>query len=294
MEIINKKEKLKKDNEIKWIEHYYNNILNREINILKFQGNHPDVLVREDNEVIAFELTCYTKNLEEVIDVEYRANVEKYLNYDLLINIYQRVSKKETQPILIKYRNKEQMIKEITKAEQLLEYVKINNNYWMIGNDCIIIKDFSIDSKSLVEYLRYFDDSIEEGESIEITFIKKNGISLELNFKYNKCFYQEKDVEIEKTYIGSHDEIEIMTNIKSAIIKKIKKFKKNVKHMNHNKSLPKKYKLFVHPIRTSASINADKLYYFLIDRIENILFDEVIIILFNKVLIINNISYRVI
>lgn len=284
--------KEKKKEEIRTFKKYYGDELGNEFKIIDPCIERPDILIKQRNKVVAFELRQYLLTKVDGKIRSYRDIVQKILNsrVDILENLGKRISKEPVENICIGFNNKVQLINEIIKGEKVIEEIKINNNYWLPREGAIINQ--STYELTLFEFLNKHDKLIEKGDVIKIKLINRNGDFFYISFR---CFTNQKsNVFVTNIFVFPFSENELVEMIVSAIGDKVSKYNEYVEEMKKREITPYKYGLLVYPdYFPTVDVNDGNLYMSILNEMEDFFYDEIIIVQFNKILIIDKDGYKI-
>lgn len=232
---MSKNEEVQKQEERNVTEFFYKAIGKKNIKFLPIKGKYPDCYIEVDSKKMAIELRRYYNQMQTMKNKNLRNMFKRWLKKDenSLKMIINKIKKPLSQKQTIWYKNVHTMISEILEVNGNIEKIDIKKRYiffkhYMNEYNHILPKEITNkNSITLQEYLKYMEQYINNGETINITLICKNGLKTNISVAYDSLNTNNGEKEIHDWEVWDQNINEVYENILEAIEDKINKYEKN-------------------------------------------------------------------
>lgn len=236
----------------------------------------PDGYFKVKEEYWAVEAVSYFMDEKEQNTVAVK-NTLKEINKrenNIFEQVHKHFGKKEfPHGIIIRYGNKQQIIKDILKGAEYILSIFHGNKFWSKKyNDSYPLKNF-------------LSETIKNNVILNVTLDKRQKENINLRLHYSTIFNKR---EISETYIWWENKNTYIKSIIDIMQNKIDRYDEYVNRMREANQKFDKYSLLVYPQRIPIEVEEEELKKAIEENFAHIKYDEVAIQLFKKLILISN------
>lgn len=281
-------------------ERYFKNIYGiNNLNYIDIKLHRPDFYIIYNTQKYAIELTTYFMQDDEKKKLILKRVVSKYLESENLIyELYKHIGKTPAEQVIIDYKNKEDIITDIIKAQKYIKYLYINNDYWYNSNKkdigtCILTTSHK-EQLSLENFLHYTNFIDSDKTDIHLGILTKNKYPCDVTLKHTIYTLNNKKKCVNLLHVWWKNKENEYENIEKSILRKINKYEEYKKELLNKDITPDKYILIIYPEQYPLDIDDyNDLYNYLKTKLVNFKYDEIGIMLFNQILVLTNYNYKI-